>query len=289
MSDFAYLICSCDKYHETWDAHLTLLKEFWPDFDFTVYLNTENLKYSSKLYKVQVVNNNNTKSWSERLYNCLRHIPNEVILLTLDDYFLIDEVDDQEIKKIVDYMKQHKEVAHASIISGDLRGGVRRPLSDMPGWLAKDDKEDWKISLQAGIWRKSVLIELLRRHENPWQFEIYGKERAKHRKDLFVFKCDSDGSIFPYDVKKYGLVKGYWTQETPDYLKEFGIEIDYNNLGIVTTDNPYEEAYRTGEMVSLRRSFPKGIIKKCFWIEVFRRTSVWFKSCVFQSFFRFKV
>lgn len=42
----AVLVNSCDKYSETWIPFFTLLKKYWPDCEYPIYLNTENKKCS---------------------------------------------------------------------------------------------------------------------------------------------------------------------------------------------------------------------------------------------------
>ena len=88
MIDCAVLVCSCDKYEDTWIPFFTLMKKYWSDCPYQIYLNTETKQYKDKLGMGVITLNSRPKySWSKRLKNCLRQIDSQFVILILDDFF----------------------------------------------------------------------------------------------------------------------------------------------------------------------------------------------------------
>lgn len=63
------------------------------------------------------------------------------------------------------------------------------------------------------IWRRKEFIKFLSPYEDPWQFEIYGTERAKSYDRRFLILSDKQKPIFAYNIDistGYGLYGGKW-------------------------------------------------------------------------------
>ena len=43
--DVAFLIVSCDRYSDLWEAFFTLLSKYWPDKNFHTYLLSNKKKF----------------------------------------------------------------------------------------------------------------------------------------------------------------------------------------------------------------------------------------------------
>jgi hypothetical protein len=88
-----------------------------------------------------------------------------------------------------------------------------------------------------GQWRKTALQSLLRRHENPWQLEVWGPRRV-NRKSLKIDSVNRHRSvgagteIIPYVPT--GVVKGRWDRDVVESLFfNEAVEIDFSERGFV--------------------------------------------------------
>ena len=107
------LLSSCDKYCDTWDPFFICLRKFWPTFDMNVVLNTETKKYKYKGFKIKTfeICKHSKMAWGKRLIENLKKIDTEYILFMLEDYFIIDIVNQNELEKCIRWMDENKNIA----------------------------------------------------------------------------------------------------------------------------------------------------------------------------------
>lgn len=184
------LLCSCDSYKDTWIPFCNQLKKNWPSFNMPVYLNTESLSF--KYDDLDIVcpfagKNIQFRQWSDRLLKVLDIIPSDYILFMLDDFWLTKPVDVQSFDKIFNIVVQDKNIGFVCLLNENNPGAIDCEYD----LLRKSTrKKIFRITTQAGIWKKSYLQKLLRSHESAWYFET----RATFRSRFYSEKI--------YDVKK---------------------------------------------------------------------------------------
>ena len=88
------------------------------------------------------------------------------------------------------------------------------------------------MNLQTALWRRETLIKYIRKHENPWQFEIWGSKRIRRYNER-IYHLDKEAKkIFTYPIGGV-LADGKWrTDESVELLKRNGIDIDFKVRGI---------------------------------------------------------
>ena len=71
----------------------------------------------------------------------------------------------------------------------------------------------------------------IRRHENPWEWELYGSRRSARYKEEFYSICHDTPKIFDY--KNGGaLRRGRWWLEMVEPLNEkYDLKIDFSKRG----------------------------------------------------------
>lgn len=79
---------------------------------------------------------------------------------------------------------------------------------------------------------------LIRDHETPWEFELYGSERSRRTPEKVLIINNSDGAcpcVFNYNVDiqyGYGLTCGDWLPKNIEFFEKYGIKVNFENLGI---------------------------------------------------------
>ena len=139
-------------------------------------------------------------TWSSGLKNFLRYINHPHVLLMLEDYWLTEKVDVKAIEYALSYMEKDARVVKIDL-SGDRmkfphkahENGLVRSLDDAP----------YQASIQAALWRKDFLLDLLRDHETPWQFEKGGTARIIQMRDN-----GWDGQILGFENPPLKYVNG---------------------------------------------------------------------------------
>ena len=115
--------------------------------------------------------------WSNALIKYLNEIPDDLVLILLEDYWLIRPVDFDAIEEAVELIESYRDVIRFDLTTD--RSGSK--IAEYAGAFRKLDlcraKGEYSLSFQASIYRKSLLLEVLRPDENPWQTELNGSAR----------------------------------------------------------------------------------------------------------------
>ncbi len=239
--DYCLLVSSCDAYADCWPPFFTLLVTYWEASDRVIYLNTETKDFAFPGLDIRCpcVSLDRQRSrrlaWSDRLRRCLDTIPDDIVLYVQEDYFLKDCVDVAMIDRLAGLMRD-EDISHISMERDRRRGHKsRHQYLDVI-----DQRAEYRVSAQAGLWKTSVLKSYLRRHETVWEFEWYGTRRARRRRDTFLYVNDDyearyGRKVFPYDGT--GIVQGRWTRAiVEDLFARHDIEVDFAARGFLEDD-----------------------------------------------------
>lgn len=231
------LVNSCDKYHDAWHPFFTLLKKYWSQCEYKLYLNTESKSYTD--YGV-ITLNSDSPSWTGRLIDSLQRIESEFILFMLEDFFLMGQVDDLEIKAVVEKMKNDDSIAVVypkRISTYSYRDDVH------PEWIRMDvDKnQKYMVNCQFAIWNKKLLLDILNPGLSPWQLEREFKLPENCKYKFYCFpngsKFSIEGDVFPYLFaiqKGYGIAQSKWLWNNKKFFKNEGVEVNYDSLGVLS-------------------------------------------------------
>lgn len=215
------LVLSCDKNIGLLNIFFERFFLYWPDCPFDIYLGMEdaNVKYQGV-----ITLNSRTSGWAARVQEYLRKISQEFLMIILDDFVLERQADTSKIKKFVDFISKNKDIANISFAEIQDKNNIDANCLDL---LQRRNNANYLLNMQVGVWRKDILLQLLRPNETPWQTELYGSIRARVLKKyrFFCLKCDDDS---PY---KYGrgwlIVQGAWNGNE---IKRLKLEKYYNDI-----------------------------------------------------------
>ena len=209
------LISSHSKAYDVWHITNYFLNKYWKG-NLKIYLgaNGENKKDfcpKSWIY----INKGEDKSFSKSLISYIEEIEDEYFILMLDDFMILEAVDNSLIKKAFDFIKENRGVylRLRPNPSGDKK--VNKYFSQ----IDVKNKVPYITSLQMAIWKREFLIKLLEYDFNPWEFETKAgktKESLEHSDKFFVTNFDfikythfiEKGKFFPFIkelIKKEGL------------------------------------------------------------------------------------
>lgn len=224
MKDFAIFYHTCDKYSDLWEHFCFFFLKYWPEFDGTIYINSEN-----KDFNYPGLNIVNLKvglcDFSEREIRGLKKVKEDNILLMMDDLFLMGYVDNESVDAYYEYFKSanldslvfRKFPTFTTTIPTNFRQAevVVPPSIDM-------------FSSQLAFWKKDVFMSLLNPADGPWEMEWFGAMRANLSHLKLV--CTAE-NIIP-SLPEGGLHIGKWVPEMIQFLeKEHYDKIDIEKRG----------------------------------------------------------
>jgi hypothetical protein len=98
----------------------------------------------------------------------------ELFVWLLEDYWLCRQVDNTGVNTLTDYAAQHPGILRVDLTTDRLYNGQMFDVESFGHYdiVETPYKSPYQMSLQAGIWRKSHLLRILRPNLTPWQVEI---------------------------------------------------------------------------------------------------------------------
>jgi hypothetical protein len=249
------LVNSTDTFNDCWPPFFQLFKQFWPSCPCTVVLNTETREYTDT--ELTLVCSRTQAGdpagaprlpWSDCLIRCLDSVNTPLVLYLQEDYFLKGPIDQAFLAQCVDVMIKHN-IAHVRLMEVDL--SARYQKTDLHPLLWQiDQRANYRVSLQAGLWNVSALKGLLRSGESAWTFERRGSVRAMAEPDLFL--CQSLDHFnrrdrYPIPYQPTGIVRGKWyAPAVVDLFAAHGIAVDYTKRGF------YQDSLRRKVLIPAR-------------------------------------
>ena len=238
------LVCSCDKYEDAWFPFFELVKKYWANCPFKFYLNTETKHYSHDSVALQVLNSNYSEErkkerissakkepWGSRLLSCLERIDTPYVIFLLEDFFLQDHVDNEEILECLKRMENDKKIACFNFFKG---WGYSDISPQYPRYFEMVENKLFKVNCLAALWRKNDLISLIHPDDSPWSFEAYGWTRISPDQRFFCSTSatlgDMDNAVFPILLRRqlgYGIYQGRWLWNNDKLLKRNSIKLNY--------------------------------------------------------------
>lgn len=235
---FTLIVNSSDGFEDCWYPYFTLLKKYWSDLDQPILLNTEFKDYSfSDLdiisSKVHVGITDRKLTWSECLIKAIEKVGTPLILYMQEDYFLEQTVNNNIILEFADLMLKDSSIKYIGLTDIGNCGPFK--VYDYDERLSVVGNSKYRISTQAGLWRKEILLSYLRPEENGWMFEIFGTRRSKKRNEIFLTSnrdlySKNNNPIITYEHT--GIIKGQWHKAMPALFEKEGIDNNFDLRGI---------------------------------------------------------
>ena len=227
-SNIAVLVASCDKYQDLWKPFFTLFFRYWQDCPYPIYLGSNHYVYNDSRVKTILVGDDN--DWSLGFRKMLEQIPYPYVILLLEDYLLKQRVDNDRIQSLAAYIKLNT----AGVLRLFPCPGPDMPCADNPRVGEIRNGAEYRLSLQAAIWDRQVLLSLLRDGETPWQLEVLGSKRTNALNVPFLSVKRNNSHDYPIPYFCTAVVKGKWIPDAVELCKKEGISVDLNTRPLQT-------------------------------------------------------
>ncbi len=212
------LISSCDAYSDAWSPLFALLKRYWPDCPFPIFLVSN--EQTIDITGVSCITLGEDQKWASNMLRALDVLPYEQILYFQEDYFLQRPVDNDTIFEMLKFARDSG--AGYIRLTGAPDPDVPHENSLGLGLLSPDLK--FRVSLQAALWQRQTLLDLLVPGESGWDMEIVGTARAKQLEAPFFGVYRRNPIIDYYEAT--GILKGKWVPGALRLCRREGIEVD---------------------------------------------------------------
>lgn len=158
-----------------------------------VYLGTNSAQMN--LDWVRTLNAGDDDEWSQRLRFFLQNIDTDYVLLLLEDFFFDRLVSSQELNVQLGLLHTLQGIS--------LRLFPNPPANYFHNGLGVlSAGAHYRVSLQASIWNRGHLLDLLVDEETPWEFEWHGSQRSRSLSSGFY--CVSKAVLHYWHVVERG-------------------------------------------------------------------------------------
>lgn len=211
-------------YSDVWEPFLNRFRKYFPDTELYFCVNNTQQKFPNTTIPIFY---DDTKSYTERLSQCLSQIGSKVVLFLHEDMILYDTPLYAKLEDYIKYVEEEKAHSIKLIPVGTIIG---RPKIDKTLVHTTNSK----FSIQPTIIHTDSLLTLLKEvgPTTIWDFESRVLQRdtdyvsymgTESKRGMHHF----DSKVFPYTAT--AIVKGRWNfSEYPIELTEVLGECDIN-------------------------------------------------------------
>lgn len=242
---YSIFLSTCDAYQDCWDPFFFLLRKYWPDYDGTVYMVTDNLTYHYDGVDIKCLNINQIKgispdvniSWGKRMKWAMEMVTDDIVLFLQEDFFIKGNVRNQIINEFVQLMNNHEEIKCLHITRPKIKDSTKSEFEHLYNMKVK---QRYRADCQPALWRKDELYAILEDDYSPWQMEVLGSRKSSRMKHRYLIVDKEwirpgEFEIFPY--VKTGISKAKWLKDVVPVFADNGIEIDYSVRGFFENSN----------------------------------------------------
>jgi len=216
--DVCLLIASCDKYNDLWSPFFTLKERYWSKCPYPTYLGTESIIEPALDFNFTYIHVGPHASWTSQMRSVLGKLPYKYILLSLEDFFLRRGVDQSQLDEAFNWLLENE---HASSLRLNPLPTPNLYYEKAPLGIGEYSvNQRYKVSTQAGFWRKERLLQLLDGERSPWEFEQQPNQVASAQRHF-----GSRLPLLPYRglITHHVVEKGCWIPHEYWYFRLRGV------------------------------------------------------------------
>ena len=179
-------------------ASAYLIKKYIPNEINTTFLNYGNFNgktFNSNYEKLGNFRFGGADTWGKYLSKYFEKIEDEFLIFGLDDYFISKNLNQDSFDKVLEAIQSSKKIANVqlSFSSNQINKNYLTKENNIL-YLKRDS--DYSAVTQWSIWRRSVLLNILKNIKSPWEFELKGS-KILNKLNLNTVITDPPVLIYP--------------------------------------------------------------------------------------------
>lgn len=225
LSKVAIIVVSCSKYADIWPIFISQFVENWANCRFKKYLISDMpvSKFSNPCITNLFVKYD--MGWSENIKATLGAVTEEYVLYIAEDYLLNSKVDNELVNNII--CNAIHDDANYVLMSGCIESDCYK--NKFYGTL--EPGREYRTSVYFSLFKKEVLLALLKDNESAWEFETEGAVRSKVFDKFFVTYRNCFSIIGPHS----SVIKGKWSKQAIKELRSLGYNVEDFERPVFTT------------------------------------------------------
>lgn len=241
------VVASCDLYEDAWMPFFRLIEKHWSECTYNKVLITEEKEFQCDFMKVKSEKTGKDMSWTERVKSTLSKIESEYIFFFLEDFFLMQKVNQEAVDSAIALMDCNKNIGVINFYPGSSKENYTDICK--PDFKKVSINQPYRTKVMVGLWRKEYFERLLYGKEDPWTYERESSIRSIFAGyDVYMQDYKTSRPIFLYYVNPkdgMGITRSKWLKKNREYFISQGIyDVEYDKLGIIEEDVTYTKTQK---------------------------------------------
>lgn len=215
-NDVTLLVVSCDTYQDLWHPYFHCLFKYWPDCPYPIFLGSNEFEYSDPRIKSILVGPD--KDYSSNLLAMLDRIETSWLILWIEDLLLSAPVNTVRLTNLI-ALAQNQKIGYLKL-SANTPWSFSKDKTQEMGPMPEGIK--YRATIGLTLWKKDVLIRLLRPGESAWEIERNGSIRSNSFIEPFYCLSTNVKSNPPISFVN-AAIKGLWNRDALPFLKKEGL------------------------------------------------------------------
>lgn len=225
MNDISIIVNSCDAFSDCWRPFIHSVRKYWNDCPWPLYIISNNNSIATP-EGISFIKVGEDKKFASNLKKAIEAIDSEYIIYLQEDYFLDKAVDQKSIEQHLLYCKLNN-IDYMRLGMPFIKG------EPVECYSVNKLTDKYALCLQAAIWKKATLDNLLFEGWSGWDFEYKIQDYAiKQGMDIKILglrkECKEKGINY---VTGTAVRKGKWTYSGYNFLKNEGFETEISKRG----------------------------------------------------------
>jgi hypothetical protein len=223
---YTVYIDSIDSYSDIWPIYFDMFYKYWPEFEGTIFLNTETKTYQHDKFNIVCTKIGKFKDYGKRFRAGLDLIESDWVMYFPVDCIFMGEVDRKKLDRYFRFFYEN-QLDSFSLVYQSYRELKQTNISGISLVIPPSDN---MFSTQISFWKKSTFYKMVLPHENPWSAEWYGTRRANTLKIKLACPSSWADNPLPYDLHGC-LGRGKWLKNAIEHLNQLNYQVDYELRG----------------------------------------------------------
>ena len=172
------LVMTSAKYHNLLNGFCYMFNGYWPDQSVIIATDTpiaQDLPENFTIYSYSDWKPMPASKWSNGLRRALKSIPDGLVTILLEDYYLIEPVKKDIIEQGIELFHAYPNTLLRFDLTNDRRyNGKAKDLGKYGDidLVETPFESEYQMSFQAGIWNRRLILSLVPGGATPWLTEV---------------------------------------------------------------------------------------------------------------------
>lgn len=227
MTETVIFVPSYDDYADVWPIAADLFERFWPDRPWPIYWMT-NGHPIPKIAQAVLAPAMHRDQWGNNIANVLRQICADRILFWVEEQLLLSKVPNDLLLEASNILDTNPDIGIIGLTRYYSQSGFAANQKRLGNFGYCDYNISFANALPA-LFRKEVLIHLLRSHSKSNEFE-QESHKVMFRDLPFVKALTPVAPTFRFCDN--AMINGLWRRCAVKHLEEFKFDVDVYRRGI---------------------------------------------------------